>query len=167
MTTIDIVLLVIIGLGGVWGFNIGFFKELASILGLIAGLLIALALYNVVAERLSPSLVESMTLAQIIAFVAIWVVVPLILSLVASAVTRLLEAISLGWVNRLLGFALGVVKYVILIGLFANVLDYIDTNHTIIGKTIKENSSLYYPIRDFVGSFFPTAKEMTEQYILI
>ena len=44
-----------------------------------------------------------MTFAQILAFVVIWVVVPLLFLLVASLLTKAMEAISLGWLNRWLG----------------------------------------------------------------
>ena len=43
MTTIDIIILVFLGIGLVSGFMRGFLKQLASIVGLIAGLLVARA----------------------------------------------------------------------------------------------------------------------------
>lgn len=51
MTTIDIIILVIVGAGAVLGFMKGFLKQLAGLLGLVAGLLLAKALYATVAER--------------------------------------------------------------------------------------------------------------------
>ena len=100
MTTIDIIILVVIGAGAVIGFIKGFIKQLASILGLIVGLLAAKTLYVSVAERVFSKIMDSMTFAQILAFVAIWVVVPLLFLLVASVLTKAMEAVSLGWLNR-------------------------------------------------------------------
>ena len=48
-------------------------------------------------------LTDSMTVAQVLAFIVIWMAVPLIFTLVASLLTRAMEAISLGWLNRWLG----------------------------------------------------------------
>ena len=49
MATIDIIILIIIGAGAIVGFMKGFIRQLASILGLIVGLLAAKALYTTLA----------------------------------------------------------------------------------------------------------------------
>ena len=164
MTIIDIILLVVIGAGAVIGFIKGFIRQLASILGLIVGLLAAKALYVSVAERVFSKITDSMTFAQILAFVVIWVVVPLLFLLVASLLTKAMEAISLGWLNRCAG--LGALKFLLLVSLLICVVEFIDSDNTMIDRTMKEESVLYYPIESFAGMFFPAAKEVTEQYIL-
>ena len=141
MTIIDIILLVVIGAGAVIGFIKGFIKQLASILGLIVGLLAAKALYVSVAERVFSKITDSMTFAQ-------------------------MEAISLGWLNRWLGAGLGALKFLLLVSLLICVVEFIDSDNTMIDRTMKEESVLYYPIESFAGMFFPAAKEVTEQYIL-
>jgi len=103
MTTIDIIILVILGAGAIVGFAKGFLRQLAGLLGLVAGLLIAKALYATVAERIFLPLTDSLTVAQGIAFVIIWLAVPLAFLLLALLLTKAMEAVSLGWVNRLLG----------------------------------------------------------------
>ena len=66
MTTIDIIILIIIGAGVVAGFMKGFIRQLASILGLVVGLLAAKALYATLAEKLCPAVTDSMTVAQVL-----------------------------------------------------------------------------------------------------
>ena len=165
MTTIDIIILVVIGAGAVIGFIKGFIKQLASILGLIVGLLAAKTLYVSVAERVFSKIMDSMTFAQILAFVAIWVVVPLLFLLVASVLTKAMEAVSLGWLNRWLGAGLGALKFMLLTSLLICVVEFIDFDNTLMSKTMKEDSVLYYPMKEFAGIFFPAAKEVTEQYL--
>ena len=53
MATIDIIILAMIGVGVIMGLIKGFVKQMASIVGLIAGLLMARALFGIVAERLA------------------------------------------------------------------------------------------------------------------
>lgn len=77
MATIDIIILAMIGVGVIMGLMKGFVKQMASIVGLIAGLLMARALFGIVAERLAPVLGTSTTVAQVLAFILIWVAVPL------------------------------------------------------------------------------------------
>ena len=166
MTTIDIIILIALGAGVIIGFMKGFIRQLASILGLIVGLLAAKALYTSLAVKLCPTVTDSMTVAQILAFVIIWIAVPLIFTLVASVLTKAMEAVSLGWLNRLLGAGLGALKYLFLVSLVVCVIQFIDTDSQLISQTKKEESLLYYPMERFAGMFFPAAKEVTQQYIL-
>ena len=164
MTTIDIIILIALGAGVIVGFMKGFIRQLASILGLI-GLLAAKALYTSLAVKLCPTVTDSMTVAQILAFVIIWIAVPLIFTLVASVLTKALEAVSLGWLNRMLGAGLGALKYLLLVSLVICVIQFIDSDSQLISQTKKEQSLLYYPMESFAGIFFPAAKEVTQQYI--
>lgn len=166
MATIDIVILVVVGAGLITGFMKGFIRQLASILGLIVGLLAAKALYASLAEKLCPTITDSMTVAQILSFVMIWIAVPLAFTLVASLLTKAMEAVSLGWLNRLLGSGLGALKYLLLASLLICVIEFVDEDNALIDKTKKEDSTLYYPLKRFAGMFFPAAKEVTQQYIL-
>ncbi|MCM0315290.1 CvpA family protein [Bacteroides fragilis] len=166
MTTIDIIILIALGAGVIIGFMKGFIRQFASILGLIVGLLAAKALYTSLAVKLCPTVTDSMTVAQILAFVIIWIAVPLIFTLVASVLTKAMEAVSLGWLNRLLGAGLGALKYLLLVSLVVCVIQFIDTDSQLISQTKKEESLLYYPMERFAGMFFPAAKEVTQQYIL-
>ena len=165
MTTIDIIILIALGAGVIVGFMKGFIRQLASILGLIVGLLAAKALYTSLAVKLCPTVTDSMTVAQVLAFVIIWITVPLIFTLVASVLTKALEAVSLGWLNRMLGAGLGALKYLLLVSLVICVIQFIDSDSQLISQTKKEQSLLYYHMESFAGIFFPAAKEVTQQYI--
>lgn len=165
MTTLDIIILVVLGAGAIVGFSKGFLKQLASLLGLVAGLLIAKALYATVAERVFLPLTDSLTVAQGIAFVVIWLAVPLAFLLLASLLTKAMEAVSLGWVNRLLGVVLGALKAALLVSLFVCVVEYIDTDNTILKKTKKQESVLYYPMEKFAGLFLPAAREVASELL--
>ena len=165
MATIDIIILVFVGAGAVLGFMKGFIKQLASLLGLIVGLLAAKALYAPLAEKLCPTVTDSMTVAQILAFVAIWIAVPLAFALVASLLTKAMEAISLGWLNRWLGSGLGALKFLLLASLLIGVIEFIDSDNTMISETKKKESVLYYPMKSFSGIFFPAVKTVTEHIV--
>lgn len=165
MTTIDIIILIVIAAGAVMGLFKGVIKQLATIVGLIVGLIAAKALYMSLAEKLCPTLTDSMTFAQIISFIMIWIAVPLGFTLISLLFSRALDAISLGWINRLLGMLLGALKYFILVGLFINVLEFVDSDNRLIHQTKKQESVLYYTTKNFVGMFFPAVKKVTQQYI--
>lgn len=167
MATIDIIIIVWIGIGVILGLMKGFVKQMASIVGLVAGLLVARALFGSVADWLAPALGTSVTIAQILAFVMIWVAVPLGFAFVAALLTKALDAVHLGWLNRWLGSGLGALKYMILVGMVIHVIEYIDRKDEMISQTKKQESVLYYPMRDLSSIFFPIVKNVTEQLIEI
>ena len=107
MHVIDIIILVLIGIGVIQGLMKGSIKQLAQIVGFVAGLLLARGLFSTVAEQLAPALGTSITIAQILSFILIWVAVPIGCSLIASVLTKALDVINLGWLNRLAGAMLG------------------------------------------------------------
>ena len=154
----------IVGIGAISGFMSGFFKQLSSILGFILGLLAAYLLYESVAERLYPVITESMTLAQVLSFILIWLIVPIFFSIIALLFTNVFKALSLGWLNNLLGFILGGLKWILLLSVLINVLDYLDADNRLINKTIKKESLFYYPVKLIINNIFPVVEERKEEY---
>ena len=168
MTPLDTIILVILGLGVLLGLVKGALKQLAGLLGLVVGLLAAKALYATVAEEVFSHVTGNMTVAQMLSFLAIWVVVPLLFWVVACVLTKAMDAkamdaVCLGWVNRLLGGVLGGVVHVLLVSLAICVLEAVDTKNDLISKKQKQESVLYYRMEPLAGLFFPAAKTLTEQ----
>ena len=156
MTPLDTIILVILGLGVLLGLIKGALKQLA-------GLLAAKALYATVAEEVFSHVTGNMTVAQMLSFLAIWVVVPLLFWVVACVLTKAMDAVYLGWVNRLLGGVLGGVVHALLVSLAICVLEAVDTKNDLISKKQKQESVLYYRMEPLAGLFFPAAKTLTEQ----
>ena len=165
MEVMDIIILVFIGIGVIQGLMKGSLKQLAVIVGLIAGLLLARALFGMLAEQLAPVLGTSITVAQILSFILVWVAVPLGCSLIASVLTKALEVINLGWLNRLFGALLGAIKVMLLVGLGIYVLEYIDPKSEMVSKTTKNASLLYSPMKEFADMFLPAIKDVTDKII--
>lgn len=165
MQVIDIIILILVVAGMVIGFRKGFIKQLASLVGLVVGLFAAKALYGVVGDQLLGTVTSNSTFAHVLAFFLIWIVVPIVFTLVASLLTKALEIICLGWINRLLGAALGGVKWLLFISLAICAIEYIDSDNKIIEKNTKETSALYYPVRELAGLFMPAVQDFTKDIL--
>ena len=163
MNTLDIIFLLVIGLGIVLGFAKGALKQLAALLGLVVGLLAAKALYATVAERVFSQVTDNLTVAQVLAFVAIWVAVPLLFWLVAALLTKAMEAVCLGWMNRLLGAALGGQVHALVLSLLVCVVEVVDTDNVLLSRTAKRQSVLYHRLEPLAGPFLPAAQDITKQ----
>ena len=121
----------------------GFVSQVISIVGLIAGLLVARALFGVVGERLATEIGTSVTVGQILAFILIGIIVPLGLSIAASLLTKVLNVISLGCINRWLGSGVGLIKYALLVSMAIRLIQFIDADNTLMQSTMRPLSA--YP----------------------
>lgn len=99
------------------GWRLGVIKQVVSIVGIIAGLVLAKMFCGVVGEALSPHIGDNVGLASSIAFVAIWVLVPAVLGLLGELVSTILDKIIIvGKVNKILGALFSLLKYAFLLG---------------------------------------------------
>lgn len=165
MELIDILILIAFLTGTLMGAMKGFIRQLASLLGLVVGLLAAKMLYGVVAEKYFTYLTESLTVAQVLAFITIWVAVPLAFTLVAAVLTKAMEAVHLGWVNRWLGAGLGALKALLIVGLVIGAVEFVDNDCRLIHRTKKEASLFYYPIEQLADIFMPAAGRVAQEIV--
>lgn len=159
MQTIDIIIAAMLLIGLISGLRDGLVKQIAGLAGLIGGLLLGRAFYMPVGELLIDTFGMSIQVAQVTAFILILIIIPLLFSLVGWLVSKLLKAICLGWVNRLLGGAVGVLKFSLLAGIIITCIEFFDKQDTFISEQKKMDSALYYPIYDATGIFFDGIKE--------
>ena len=109
MNTLDIVFCVILGFLGLRGIFRGLIKEIASILGLILGFVLA----NSYHARLSPLLEDLLGgpgMANLAAYLGIFLGVVAVVFLCATLIRKILKMIMLGWVDSIGGGALGLFK---------------------------------------------------------
>jgi Uncharacterized membrane protein, required for colicin V production len=165
MKTIDLLILLVIGAGAVTGYRRGGVKLFVSTVGLILGLYLARLLYMPLAEKLCPSVSSSMTFAKGLAFMIIWVAVPLLTTFAGGFLTKTLEAMHINWLNKWAGAALGGLKYLLIISIFINVVQFIDGSNHLISQTNKQDALLYYPTQKVAGIVFPLVKEVSNKYI--
>ena len=159
MSTIDIIISVVLLLGLITGLRAGLIKQITSLLGLIAGMFLGRILYIPVGDWLMDFLNTSMEIARGVAFVLILVGVPLLFSFVGWLVSKILGVIKLGWLNRLLGAFLGVLKYALLVGIIITGVEIFDAQSTFIVKEKKKASVLYYPLYGITGFFLDEVVE--------
>lgn len=145
MESLDLVIVIMLALGAIVGFMKGFIKQVISMVGLIAGLLVARALFGAVGEKLAVQVGASVTFGQILAFFLIWIIVPIGLSIVASVLTKVVSMAKLGFFNRWLGSGIGLIKYGLLVSMFINLIEFVDSNNQLI---LQRKASVGYVLSD-------------------
>lgn len=159
MQTIDIIIAILLAVGFVSGLRDGLVKQIAGLAGLIAGLIIGKSIYVPVGDWLTHTFSLPVQTAYIAAFVLILVIVPLFFSLIGWIISRILKAICLGTINRILGGIVGILKYTLFVGILITGIEFFDKNDNLIPESTKKASILYYPIYDASGIFFNSIKE--------
>ena len=109
MNTLDIVFCVILGFLGLRGIFRGLVKEVASILGLILGFVLA----NVFHGELAPLLEKPLGgpgLANLVAYLGIFLGTVAVVFLTAALIRKILKLIMLGWLDSIGGGLLGFFK---------------------------------------------------------
>lgn len=153
MGALDVLILVVLLLGLVKGAIGGFFRQVVSMVGFFAGLLVAFMLYSALGEWLAPLVGGDVTFGRALAFVLIWLGIPVVLSLLAFVLTKTVETVHLGGLNRLGGALVGGLKYLLFLSCTLNVasrLHWVDS--------LTEQSRLYEPVHAVAGIAFDWCK---------
>lgn len=109
MNTLDILILVILGFTLVRGLFRGFVGEIASIVGLVVGFILA----NRHHDQLLPlvaSIIPDPALANLISYALIFITGLVLVLIVAGLLRHLLKISLLGWLDRLAGGTMGLIK---------------------------------------------------------
>lgn len=153
MNTIDIVLLFALGFGLVRGLWRGVIIELASLLAIVLGIYGAIHFSFYMAGILNQYLSLDKSTTEALSFAFTLILIMLAVMLLAKFLTKLVQSVSLGFLNRLAGGIFGILK----IALIAGTLFLMLEKTWQISKWIPEetllNSKLYEPIKS-VGTLF-------------
>ncbi len=155
MNYIDIVLALILVLSGISGFRRGLIAELASLAALILGIWGAIEFSDVTTDFLVENFDWKSEHLNIISFIITFVVIVVLVHIVSGVVNKMVEAVMLGFLNRLAGLIFGIVKASLILSIVLVVFDKIDNDVEILSPELKSESRMYEPIRNLAPSLFP------------
>ncbi len=159
MNWIDAVIVIILILAAVRGFINGFVKEVASLLALILGIWGAIKFSSFTAEKLYDYFDLTGKYVGIMAFIITFILIVIAIHFLGMLVDKLMKAIALGFVNRLVGIVFGVLKSVLIMSVVFVVLNAVDSHRHFLPKDKIEKSFLYNPISDIAPAIFPIIGE--------
>jgi membrane protein required for colicin V production len=159
MNWIDATIVIILILSMVSGFINGLVKEAASLAALILGIWGAIKFSAFTATKLYDYFDMTGKYVGVIAFLVTFGLIVVIIHFIGILADKIVDAVSLGFVNRLLGIVFGVLKSVLIMSVFLVVLNAIDARHPFLPKDRIEESKFYNPISDFAPMIFPIIGE--------
>ena len=110
MNWLDAAILVILILSLVTGFINGLVKEIASLAALILGIWGAIRFSSFTAEKLYDYFDMTGHYVGIIAFIITFAIIVVIIHFIGILADKIVNAVSLGFINRILGIVFGLLK---------------------------------------------------------
>jgi membrane protein required for colicin V production len=159
MNWIDAAIVIILILSVVMGFINGLVKEVASLAALILGIWGAIKFSTFTAAKLYDYFDMTGQYVGLIAFIVTFGIIVVIIHFVGILADKIVDAVSLGFVNRLLGIAFGLIKAVMIMSVFFVILNVIDSKRPFLPKDKIQESRFYNPISDIVPAIFPVIGE--------
>lgn len=157
MNWLDLVILLIL-IGGIFsGYRNGLIGEVASLAGLILGIWGAVR-FSWWATELLEGFGLSFSLMPVISFIITFLVIVLVVQAVGGLLRHLLESLSLKWLNKLAGIAVGVAKAAVITSIILILISSFDEGHRVIKEEVAEESLLYKPMSELVPWLMPFLK---------
>jgi len=163
MNVLDIIFLVPLLFALYRGFKKGLIHMISSLLALILGILGAMKLRPLFASLLDSVFNISPQHINVIAFVVAFVAIVMVVHLAAFLIEKLINAVALSFVNRLLGMGFGVLVTAFVISMILWPVNQVNQERQIIKPERIEGSLLYRPLSAFAPAVFPYLKKQDWQ----
>lgn len=159
MNWIDALIIILLIIAAVNGFINGFIREVASLAALILGIWGAIRFSTFTAGKLYDYFDMTGKYVGVVAFLVTFAIIVVLIHFVGLLVSKLVEAVSLGFINRLFGLVFGLFKTVLILSVFFVVINAIDVRRPFLPKETIESSHFYNPISDIAPAIFPIIGE--------
>ncbi len=155
MNVFDIIIIALLIFAFIRGIFKGFVMGLSGFIGIISSIYIA-KYFSAPVIRLAESLLGiDQKISSAVGFIIVFLAALLLFHFIAVLVDKLISLIALGWLNKLLGGVLFLLKYLFIISVFFNIFDAANKNLDIVSQKTKQKSKLYIPIKKVVPITLP------------
>ncbi len=159
MQTIDFFIAIPVVWGIIKGFKRGLISELSQLAALVLGCILASKFSHFVSNILITHFHLSEKIVPVVSFILIFSAVLIGIFFLSKAMTNLVKAIALGWLNRGGGMVFGGIKFLLVIGIMLQIIITYDVNQRLITPEIKKQSVLLRPTLKITNFFTPYLKK--------
>lgn len=161
MTTLDIILIIPIAFFAIMGFIKGFIVQIATLAGLILGIMVAYLFSDCLSSIICKYMEINTTVLTLISFTIIFVIVVLLTVMLGKFIEGIIKMSALSIVNRLAGSLLGVFKASIILSYALLLISTFDVKNKIITPEDEKESMLYsyiMPVSAYANTLYYKAK---------
>ena len=158
MAILDIILLLCFIPAIVTGISKGFVKQVIDLVAILAAAWAAFQFSKMLGPWLGQYITLDPSILNVVSFVLIAIVVAVLLHLVGALITNAMKALSLGFVNRLLGLIFGVLKVALILGLLILLFETLNSSLQIVKPEATANAVVYNALKNAANAIFPILK---------
>ncbi|MDR2474706.1 MAG: CvpA family protein [Bacteroidales bacterium] len=159
---LNIFLSIILIFALIWGFVRGAVRQVFSIAGCVFGVVAVRLFAGRMAQWLSEKLGTAASWPLAFSYILIFFAVVIACTLLGRLFHEMLKDANLGFVNRLAGGVLSLLKYALIIGLLLNLYSSLDKNGWLISAETRAKTKLYEPLRKFGECLLPYVDELKQ-----
>lgn len=155
MNALDIIIALILLIGGIAGLRKGFIVQLFSIGAIILSAWLAYTFSSAFSEWLASYIHAEGFWLNIITFLLIFIGIGILCRLLGRLVEKIFKFAMLGWLNRLLGAVFSVAKYALVLGLLVVLFHSINSRFAWVQEEKLAESKMYALIKEGAYTIFP------------
>ncbi len=159
MAILDILICIVLLIGGYRGFTKGFIYTVAISIALVLGIIGGFQLANKASLFLRKEFDITSGYLPFISFLLVFIAIIILVVLLAKLLEKVLKASALGWVNKIAGTILGVFKMAFFISVVFYILKPVEKKLPVIPVSQKKQSVFYEPIEAIAPAVLPTIKD--------
>ncbi len=164
MNYLDIILAVLLILGLFRGLKNGLFVELASLIGLVAGIYGAVHFSYYAADFLQNKTDWDPNTVNLAAFAVTFLIIVIAISMLARLLTQIAKLAFLGLVNRLTGALFGLLKTAFILSVLLMFMEALSTKNLILDPEVIQESLIYPYIEPIAPTLLPSILREVDQY---
>ena len=161
MATPDIIILVCLIPAVIEGLSKGFIVQVIGLISVIIGAWLAFHFSEPLCTWLTTYLNGvSPDVLHVVLFTVILVVSMVVLNLLGRLVRKVVKLALLGWLDRILGLAFSLAKYILIIGLVIILFTSLNGIFEWVDESYLADTKVYAPVKDIAYKVFPYLKAL-------
>mgnify|MGYP003498439580 FL=1 len=160
MNIVDIILLICFVPALVQGLRKGFISQVIAIISIIAGVWVSARFTASASTWLAQYIEGSEQVLKVISFALIFIAVIAVMAILGRLLEGTVKLIMLGWLNRLLGMVLSLVKAGLIVGLVIMAFCSLNNTFSLVSEEVLNESVLFPPLKNMAYTVFPYLKEL-------
>lgn len=158
MNIIDILLSLPLLYGLVQGFRHGLVREIGALIAVVIGIYVAHYFSPDLAKVLSAWVDATPQVARIVAYSIIFLATTAGVHFVAYLISKILDLVKLGTVNKCLGAFFGTVKWLLILSIILKIISMAGQYLPIYENSVVANSKLFKPVEMVIDYILPFIK---------
>ena len=160
MNIVDIILLICFVPALVQGLRKGFISQVIAIISIITGVWVSARFTASASTWLAQYIEGSEQVLKVISFALIFIAVIAVMAILGRLLEGTVKLIMLGWLNRLLGMVLSLVKAGLIVGLVIMAFCSLNNTFSLVSEEVLNESVLFPPLKNMAYTVFPYLKEL-------